>query len=175
MTLLFVPGHLGPKRFMINSSLVNSRPTIVHHLGPGRVTPRSKSIFFKPRHLLTKDAVIYTDFCNDFMSLLDDFGLVQMVTEPTRCENAIDLFLTSNHTLVQKIEILPGITDHQKRNVPLYKETRPSFKDTRRFKQVKHLIQTKIRIAYDHYLQDLLGLAAQNADQNPSGFIPNKI
>ena len=61
-----------------------------------------------------------------------------MVTEPTRCENVLDLFLTSNDTLVQKIEILPGITDHEivvadvnlkpqigrqkPRNVPLYRK-----------------------------------------------------
>ena len=48
-------------------------------------------------------------------------------------------------------------------------------KDRHHFKQVKHLIQTKIRTAYDNYLQDLLGLAAQNADENPSGFIPKKL
>ena len=48
-------------------------------------------------------------------------------------------------------------------------------KDRHHFKQVKHLIQNKIRTAYDNYLQDLLGLAAQNADENPSGFIPKKL
>ena len=48
-------------------------------------------------------------------------------------------------------------------------------KDRHHFKQVKHLIHTKIRTAYDNYLQNLLGLAAQNADENPSGFIPKKL
>ena len=47
-----------------------------------------------------------------FFTMLDDFSLVQMVTEPTRHENVLDLFLTTNHTLVQKIEILPGTADH---------------------------------------------------------------
>ena len=61
-----------------------------------------------------------------------------MVTEPTRHENVLDLFLTTNHTLVQKTEILPGIADHnimvadvnitpqvgrqKPRNVPLYRK-----------------------------------------------------
>ena len=45
---------------------------------------------------------------DDFSSMLDDFGLVQMVNEPTRCGNFIDLFLTSN----QKVEIVPGIADY---------------------------------------------------------------
>ena len=48
----------------------------------------------------------------DFVSLLDDFSLVQMVNEPTRGENVLGLYLTSNHTLVNDISILPGIADH---------------------------------------------------------------
>ena len=58
-----------------------------------------------------------------------------MVIEPTRLDNVLDLFLTSNHTLVQKVEIYPGIADHdvmvadvikptlgcqEPRSVPLY-------------------------------------------------------
>ena len=35
-----------------------------------------------------------------------------MVTEPTRYENVLDLFLTNNSTLVNKVEIIPGFTDH---------------------------------------------------------------
>ena len=54
-----------------------------------------------------KQGCSFTDVYDDFMYMLDDFGLVQMVTEPTRCENVLDLFLTSNHTLVQKIKIRP--------------------------------------------------------------------
>ena len=203
------------------------------------------------------------------MTMLDDFSLVKMVTEPTRHENVLDLFLTTNPTLFQKTEILPGIADHdiivadvnitpqvgrQKlRNVPLYRKADwdgfkkyilnfatdfkmnyenlvveqlwNSFKsainqciskfvpikrfevkkglpwitqeikqrmrkrnilfrvqrdygknkDRHHFKQVKHLIQTKIRTAYENYLQDLLGLAAQNTDETPSGFNPKKL
>ena len=75
---------------------------------------------------------------DDFASLLDDFGLVQMVTESTRYENVLDLFLTSNLTLVQKIEIVLVIADHdimvvdinvkpylgsqKPRSVPLYRK-----------------------------------------------------
>ena len=48
----------------------------------------------------------------EFVSLLVDFSLVQMVNEPTRGENVLDLFLTSNHTLVEDIKVSPGIADH---------------------------------------------------------------
>lgn len=71
--------------------------------------------------------------------MLDDFCLVQMVIEPTRSENVLDLFLASNYTLTKKIEIFPGIADHhimvadvdarpsigmqKPRSAPLYRKT----------------------------------------------------
>ena len=55
----------------------------------------------------------YPTIYNTFISSLDDYGLVQMVSKPTRGDNILDLFLTSNHTLVNKVEILPGISDHE--------------------------------------------------------------
>ena len=48
----------------------------------------------------------------DFISTLDDCNLVQMVTDSTRVENILDLFLTSNHTLVRNVAIHLGISDH---------------------------------------------------------------
>ena len=48
----------------------------------------------------------------DFISLLDDSNLVQMVSQPTRGENILDLFLTSNHTLANSTIVKPGISDH---------------------------------------------------------------
>ena len=192
-----------------------------------------------------------------------------MVTDPTRLDNVLDLFMTSNHTLVQKVEIYPGLADHdvmaadvnikptlgrqEPRSIPLYRKTNwDSFreyisvfaselirncpnktveemwisfksaidqgiskfipikrfgtkkslpwitqeikrlaqirdklfqlqrktgksKDRYHFKQVKCLVQSKIISDYDNYLQDLLGLAAQSAEENPSGFIPKKL
>ena len=35
-----------------------------------------------------------------------------MVSEPTRQDNILDLFLTNNDSLVIKVTILPGISDH---------------------------------------------------------------
>ena len=50
--------------------------------------------------------------CEDFVSLLEDSSLVQMVTEPTRGDNVLDLFQTSNPTLVNNETVSPGIADH---------------------------------------------------------------
>ena len=32
---------------------------------------------------------------------------------PTRLDNTLDLFLTSNPTLINKVEVLPGLADHE--------------------------------------------------------------
>ena len=45
-------------------------------------------------------------------SFPQQYNLIQMVSEPTRQDNTLDLFLTNNHSLVSKVKILPGISDH---------------------------------------------------------------
>ena len=46
-----------------------------------------------------------------------DNYLDQLVIEPTRItedtENALDLFFSNNHTLVNKVQVIPGISDHE--------------------------------------------------------------
>ena len=50
--------------------------------------------------------------CRELLDICNDFGLEQVVTEPTRDTNLLDLFFTSNSTLVEKSTIIPGISDH---------------------------------------------------------------
>lgn len=49
-----------------------------------------------------------------FLDLINDLGLCQMVSEPTRRspDNTLYLFLTSNPTMIQKVDILPGLGNH---------------------------------------------------------------
>ena len=47
---------------------------------------------------------------DDFINFLDDNNLIQMASEPTRQDNI--LFLTNNESLISKVTILPGISDH---------------------------------------------------------------
>ena len=54
----------------------------------------------------------YTSQYVDFIDLLSEFDLTQVVTHPTRIENILDLFLIDNQTLVKSVEVLPGIADH---------------------------------------------------------------
>ena len=187
-----------------------------------------------------------------------------MVSKPTRGDNVLDLFPTSNQTLINKVEILSGISDHEisisnisvkpkmsqqkPRSVPLYRKTdwgsfrtysksseilgsfqestveeiwndlktaldsgiqqfipikklsskrslawitqeirrlmrkrdmlyhkqnRGSNKDRCHFKQVKHLVQRKIKTAHENYLADILGVGSGDGDEN-SGFSSKK-
>ena len=48
----------------------------------------------------------------EFIEILHEHTLVQMVDKPTRLNNTLDLFLTTNPTLVNKITTLPGLSDH---------------------------------------------------------------
>ena len=73
---------------------------------------------------------------NQFMEILADNGLTQTVETPTRGDNILDLFAVSNPTLVNRIETMPGISDHdvvfaeidvspkryqqQRRQIPIY-------------------------------------------------------
>ena len=73
-----------------------------------------------------------------FLDILADHGLVQVVDSPTREENVIDLLAVNNPTLVNRVEVIPGISDHDavfaeiditpqtrrqtKREVPIYRK-----------------------------------------------------
>ena len=47
-----------------------------------------------------------------FLDTINDFSLTQMVTQPTIYENTLDLFLTTNPTLIQQVSCQPGLSDH---------------------------------------------------------------
>ena len=48
----------------------------------------------------------------NFGEILDDNGLQQMVKVPTRGTNTLDLIITNQPTSVNRIETLPGLSDH---------------------------------------------------------------
>ncbi|MCG8079022.1 MAG: endonuclease/exonuclease/phosphatase family protein, partial [Candidatus Thiodiazotropha taylori] len=75
---------------------------------------------------------------NKFADILDDHGLTQLVEEPTRKDSILDLMITNHPAKVFRVEILPGIADHdavfteldtrpvtnrqKPRKIPLYKK-----------------------------------------------------
>ena len=80
----------------------------------------------------------HPNFYRQIIETFNDANLTQMVNLPTRDNNILDLFLTTNPTLVNQVSILPGISDHnivetkvntsaricyqKPRKIPLYKK-----------------------------------------------------
>ena len=46
------------------------------------------------------------------IEIANAFGLEQVVREPTRINNILDLCFTSNPRLVERSSVVPGISDH---------------------------------------------------------------
>ena len=64
-----------------------------------------------------KDKVLKPDTSNPsihykFADTLDDHGLIQMVEEPTRGPNTLDLILTNNPSRFPRTVVIPGLSDH---------------------------------------------------------------
>ena len=51
-------------------------------------------------------------FYRQITEVLNDSNLTQSVSLPTRDSNILDFFFTTNTTLVQRVSILLGISDH---------------------------------------------------------------
>ena len=47
-----------------------------------------------------------------FLDILADHGLTQVIDQPTWGDNLLDLLVMNNPMLVNRTEILPGISDH---------------------------------------------------------------
>ena len=45
------------------------------------------------------------------LKIIDDPGLTQLVKEPTRNDNIIDLVLTNNDNIINNVRVIPGISD----------------------------------------------------------------
>jgi hypothetical protein len=75
-----------------------------------------------------------------FGEILDDRGLVQIVDKPTRDRNTLDLIITNTPSKVVRVDVIPGVSDHdcplveldvkpirrvqKPRKVPMYKKAR---------------------------------------------------
>ena len=54
----------------------------------------------------------YAQLHEDFINMLSDFGLVQLVEEPTREANTLDLIISNCPQLFPRVKVLPGLSDH---------------------------------------------------------------
>ena len=60
-----------------------------------------------------KDGCGYVTLHNDFIEMLDDNGLSQVVEDETRLNNTLDLFITNNPSRINRVSVAPGISDHE--------------------------------------------------------------
>ena len=54
----------------------------------------------------------YPTLTYQFVDLLDDLSLTQLVTRPTRGNNTLDLVITNNPSLVTACRVIPSVSDH---------------------------------------------------------------
>ena len=54
----------------------------------------------------------YVSLHHDFMDLLNDYGLTQHVSTPTRENNILDLVITNLPEQINRVKVIPGISDH---------------------------------------------------------------
>ena len=85
-----------------------------------------------------KPNTAYSSLHTKFSDILDDSSMVQILEEPTRKQNTLDLLITNQPDKIMRVDILPGISDHDKvfaeldlrpikynqkqRQIPLYKK-----------------------------------------------------
>ena len=62
--------------------------------------------------LNTKAGAVAPGLSKQLIEIANDFGREQVVREPTRINKILDLFFTSNPTLVERSSVVPGISDH---------------------------------------------------------------
>ena len=82
-----------------------------------------------------KPGCSHTKLYDSFIETMCDHSLSQMVREPTRSGNILDLFLTTYPTLVNSVSIIPGLSDHN--IVKCIDDTKPKL--TRKAPRKAHL------------------------------------
>ena len=57
----------------------------------------------------------------------------------------------------------------------LYQKQKSGVRERQHFKNVRHLVQSKLKSAYNNYLLDILGLGSSSDSGDSSGFTPKKL
>ncbi|WAR01728.1 LOW QUALITY PROTEIN: hypothetical protein MAR_008286, partial [Mya arenaria] len=87
------------------------------------------------------------------LETINDFNLTQMVNLSTRENNILDLFLTTNPTLVN---ILPGISDHNIVEVKVHTSTKICYQKPLKIPLYKKANWERFKQSMDTYHQEML-------------------
>ena len=128
----------------------------------------------------------FPTFYRECLEVFNDCLLEQTVTSPTRGKHILDLFFTSNPTLIDSVSILPGLSDHDivrvlentipsqtkqvPRNIPLYQKA-----DWDQFKQTMRDFQSELLTDLATTdVQELWDMFASRLEQGIDKFIPTR-
>jgi hypothetical protein len=122
-----------------------------------------------------------------FADTLDDNGLVQLVEQPTRETNTLDLIITNNPTRFTRVEVIPGVSDHdivfceldikpvknkqKARQIPLYNKARW---DTIREDLAVIMATVSSLSTTDANIDELWGVFKNGLEKSVSANVPHK-
>ena len=128
----------------------------------------------------------FPTFYRECLEVFNDCLLEQTVTSPTQGKHILDLFFTSNPTLIDSVSILPGLSDHDivrvlvntipsqtkqvPHNIPLYEKA-----DWDQFKQTMRDFQSELLTDLATTdVQELWDIFASRLEQGIDKFIPTR-
>ena len=128
----------------------------------------------------------FPTFYRECLEVFNDCLLEQTVTSPIRGKHILDLFFTSNPTLIDSVSILPGLSDQDivrvlvntipsqtkqvPHNIPLYKKA-----DWDQFKQTMRDFQSELLTDLATTdVQELWDMFASRLEQGIDKFIPTR-
>ena len=98
----------------------------------------------------------HPSFYRQITEVLNDSNRTQTVSLPTRDSNILDLFFTTNPTLVKRVSILPGISDHDIVQIQVNTSAKILFQKPRSIFLYKKANWDGMKQALEAYHQDML-------------------
>ena len=98
----------------------------------------------------------HPSFYRQITEVLNDSNRTQTVSLPTRDSNILYLFLTTNPTLVKRVSILPGISDHDIVQIQVNTSAKILFQKPRSISLYKKANWNGMKQSLEAYHQDML-------------------
>ena len=95
-------------------------------------------------------------YYRNFINIINDHSLHQMVTSPTRDKHVLDLFFTNNPTLVNRSNVIPGLSDHDTVQITLNVTAKPIKQKPRKIFLYRKADWEGIKVLMKEYHQERL-------------------
>ena len=113
---LFVGAYYRPHIY--DQPSIDELKFISANLKVKRVTPLfgwlaiSLPLALTGKQLTLRSDHVYASVHSSLLATICDYGLPQLVTEPTRLDNTLDIYFTDHPSQITDINILPGLSNH---------------------------------------------------------------